>query len=223
LRQLVFERLNTGGVKLSQQEVRNCLYQGDFNSMLFELATHPVFRAAWGLPQYGREEAINPPPELLRDRFYSKMTDVEVILRFFALRHAEHYQRGMQGFLDLYMVRSRRFTRDDLSHLRALFVQTLELASAIYGDLIFRPWDVKGSRWAQYPKRAFADAVMVGLSRNLDSAEVLRQRRQTVIDETRRLFESHARGTFTGRGNTKADVQERIFLFNEMLHLVAQR
>jgi uncharacterized protein with ParB-like and HNH nuclease domain len=30
LKQLVFERLNTGGVELSQQEVRNCIYQGPF-------------------------------------------------------------------------------------------------------------------------------------------------------------------------------------------------
>jgi len=31
LRQQVFERLNTGGVKLSHQEIRNSLYQGPFN------------------------------------------------------------------------------------------------------------------------------------------------------------------------------------------------
>ena len=28
LKQLVFERLNTGGIKLEHQEIRNCLYQG---------------------------------------------------------------------------------------------------------------------------------------------------------------------------------------------------
>jgi len=31
LRQEVFERLNTGGIRLSPQEIRNALYQGRFN------------------------------------------------------------------------------------------------------------------------------------------------------------------------------------------------
>ncbi len=51
LRQMVFERLNTGGVELSQQEVRNCLYQGPFNEMLLRLAKNDHFRRAWGVPQ----------------------------------------------------------------------------------------------------------------------------------------------------------------------------
>jgi len=222
LRQLVFERLNTGGVELSQQEVRNCLYQGGFNSMLFELAAHTAFRAAWGLPPYSSEEATNPPSDLLRNTFYAKMTDVEVILRFFALRHVDHYQRGMQGFLDLYMVRSRRFTPEDLSHLGTLFTETIELASAIYRDAIFRPWNVKEGKWASSPQRAFADAVMVGLSRNLKQAVLLLQRSEAVVDATKHLFEQHTDGTFTGRGNTKADVRERINLYDEMLRGIAR-
>ena len=30
----IFHRLNTGGMKLNNQEIRNCIYSGDFNSML---------------------------------------------------------------------------------------------------------------------------------------------------------------------------------------------
>jgi hypothetical protein len=33
----VFERINTGGRTLSPQEIRNCVYQGLFNSLLIEL------------------------------------------------------------------------------------------------------------------------------------------------------------------------------------------
>jgi hypothetical protein len=222
LRQLVFERLNTGGVELSQQEVRNCLYQGSFNSLLFELAAHQGFRAAWELPPYSSEEDVNPPRDLLRNSFYAKMTDVEVILRFFSLRHAAHYQRGMQGFLDLYMVRSRRFTDDDLAVLRRVFTDTMDLAGAVYGDLIFRPWSARDGKWATSPQRAFADAVMVALSRNLKHAELLAQRKDAVLEGTKRLFEGHPEGTFTGRGNTKADVNERIELYADMLRDIVQ-
>src|SRR5947208_6778968 len=35
----LFERLNTGGIALSAQEIRDCIYQGTFSQMLEELAT----------------------------------------------------------------------------------------------------------------------------------------------------------------------------------------
>jgi hypothetical protein len=221
LRQLVFERLNTGGVVLSQQEVRNCLYQGPFNTLLFALAANPHFRRAWQLPPHSPSEDATPPEELLENPFYAKMTDVEMVLRFFALRHATHYQRGMQGFLDLYMVRARRFAEADLQHLRELFEATIELGSSVFGEVLFRPWQQKEDQWASAVQRAFADAVMVGFSRNLQHSSVLANRKQDVIEATKRLFEAHPPGTFTGRGNSKADVSERINLFSEMLREVA--
>src|SRR5947208_6293354 len=47
LRQEVFERLNTGGIKLSKQEARNALYQGKFNNLLLDLVKNPIFRMIW--------------------------------------------------------------------------------------------------------------------------------------------------------------------------------
>jgi len=221
LRQLVFERLNTGGVKLSQQEVRNCLYQGEFNNLLHRLATRAPFRRAWELPVYSESEQANPPVELLENSFYSKMSDIEVVLRFFALRHADQYTRGMQGFLDVYMVRTRQFQAGDLTQLEALFDETIDLGTAIFGDLLFRPWSVKEGNWADHPHVAFSDAVMVGLARNLAHADLLLKKKDVVLGATQQLFQKHEDGTFTGRGNTKADVSNRINLFDKMLREVA--
>ena len=50
LRQVAFERINTGGISLSKQEVRNCLYTGTFNDLLFELSKNKIFANAWGIP-----------------------------------------------------------------------------------------------------------------------------------------------------------------------------
>jgi hypothetical protein len=66
------------------------------------------------------------------------MKDVEILLRFFALRHADNYQRGMKGFLNLYMVRARTFTEEDIAYLRNLFETTMTLARQIYGDLLLQ-------------------------------------------------------------------------------------
>jgi hypothetical protein len=61
---------------------------------------------------------------------------------------------------------------------------------------------------------------MVGLFRNLASAEPLKKNATAVVAATKQLFEKHEAGTFTGRGNTKADINERIALFDKMIREV---
>ena len=220
LRQQVFERLNTGAVKLSHQEIRNSLYQGKFNRLLLEVARNPLYREAWGVPAYTPDEDQKLSDELAKNKNYIMMRDVEIALRFFALRHAEHYQRGMKGFLDLYMVRSRSFSDEDINFLKSLFDRTIELAHAVFQETLFKPWEPKSREWSDKSQVAFADAVMVGLSRHLDHNVLLEERRARILAETMRLFEENPQGTFTGRGNTKQDVQDRIGLFDQMLEKV---
>jgi len=52
LRSLVFERLNTGGVKLSPQEIRNCLFFGKFNNLIIDLASSENFTKSWDIPSH---------------------------------------------------------------------------------------------------------------------------------------------------------------------------
>lgn len=217
LRQEVFERLNTGGIKLSYQEIRNALYQGKFNSLLLELVKNATFRRVWLLPPYSESAEKNRAEEFVTNSLYVSMRDVEIVLRFFALRHAEHYRWGMKGFLDLYMVRARAFTEEDVQCLRSLFDKTVEIGWAIYGDTLAHPWDSAKTTWSNRPHIAFADAVMVGISRHLDKESELIKKKQSIIEATRQLFETHETGTFTGRGNTRKDVQERIQLFDRMI------
>lgn len=213
----MFERLNTGGIKLANQEIRNSIYHGKFTQMLLEAAKNPRFRGAWGVPLFTLEEEVQAPPALLENNFWSQMRDLEVILRFFALRHAEHYRGGMAGFLDLYSVRARHFTDQDVSFLLSLFEMTIDLAADVFKDNLFCPWDLKAGSWSPRPQVAFTDAVMVGFSRHLDQREEIRARALELIDATRELFSTHEDGTFTGRGNTKADVEQRIALFDDMI------
>ncbi|MFZ2640405.1 MAG: DUF262 domain-containing protein [Verrucomicrobiia bacterium] len=220
LKELVFERLNTGGVRLSQQEVRNCIYQSKLNELLLELGKLPTFRKTWDLPSYSETELSAPSDELLDNRFYSTMQDLEVILRFFALRHYTHYQRGMQGFLDLYMLRAQCFGDADIAFLRKQFTDTLNLGAEIFGEKLFRPFDKTNHEWEKKPHVAFSDAVMVGLSAYLDQSKQLVHKQQDVVVGTMNLFQAHEDGTFTGRGNSKKDVENRINLFKGLLATV---
>lgn len=64
----VFERINSSGRTLLPQEIRNCVYQGPINSLLFELNANKKWRELWG--------DVSPD---------ERMRDLEYILRFFAL------------------------------------------------------------------------------------------------------------------------------------------
>jgi hypothetical protein len=214
LKQKTFERLNTGGVDLSQQEVRNCLYYGKFDSLLIALARHPIFAKAWGIP------IEDNSPELSTNNLYKKMEDAELVLRFFALRNVEYFRNGMEGFLDLYMMKSLGFSERDIEFLKEIFLQTLNLAHQIYEESLFKPFDPKSGTWKKNSYKAYYDAVMVGLSRHLDKAEILIAKKSQLIEETKKLFNKKESRLLTGEGRTKAEIQERIRMFDEMLSQV---
>lgn len=220
LRQLVFERLNTGGVKLTHQEIRNALYQSKFNDLLLELARGDAFRDCWGIPAVTEAEEVAPSDELLENAMYRKMGDIELVLRFFALRHVQNFSGGIQTFMTRYTIRAQHFTDADLGVLRELFEWTFGMANRIFGDLVFRPYLLTKHKWARLPHRAFYDAVMVGLSRHTDSEQNLMAKSVQIIEKTQELFETHASGTFTGRGNSRKDIENRIDLFDQMLDSV---
>ena len=217
LRQQVFERLNTGGVELENQEIRHCIYHNPFDELLVELSRHAAMRAAWKLPPYSVEEDNNPPDQLLTYSHYSKMRDIEFVLRFFALRHVEHYRGGMQNFLDYYMVRSRRFSAADIAELREIFNRTIDLAHQIYAENLFAPWNTKRNQWSGTPQVAFADSIMVGLSSSLEKSVQLLARRDEIVEATRQLVIASPRGTFTGQRNTKDAIRDRIGAYTAML------
>ncbi len=76
----VFERINTSGRTLMPQEIRNCIYQGPLNDLLFALNKVEPWRSLYG----NKDED-------------SRMRDIELILRFFALSSPEFYQLEQEG------------------------------------------------------------------------------------------------------------------------------
>jgi len=218
LRQLVFERLNTGGIKLERQEIRNSLSHGPFNEMLYELARLDLFRDIWGLPRFANEELNNHKLPVYQASFFKTMEDIEVVLRFFALRHMVHYQYGIQGFLDLYMIRSKAFGANDIQFLFELYRSTLQCAASIYGEHVFRVPNDGG--WAAKPTKGMYDAVMVPLSELVPHFSELVERRQIVIKKTVELIETAGVSAITGRASTKKDLENRLDLFRRLFRAV---
>jgi len=81
----LFERLNTGGVILTDQEVRECIYRGPFMDLLSELANYEAFKTVVILPKSRWKDG----------------TPEEYVLRFFAfLEHYKDFDHSVKGFLN---------------------------------------------------------------------------------------------------------------------------
>ncbi|UOA28236.1 DUF262 domain-containing protein [Pseudosulfitobacter sp. DSM 107133] len=221
LREIVFERLNTGGVALERQEIRNALFQGRLNETIMDLSRHDTIRKAWKLPLYDPEEDEKKDPDLVKSSFYQKMEDAELVLRFFALRNVDHYAKGMQGFLDLYMLKASRLGDYAIDQLEDHFTLVMDTVEKIYGDLAFQPFVPEKNEWLGRPQKAFFDAVTVAISQNIQEADILVQKKDEILQRTKQLFKDHEEGTFTGRGNTKSDIKNRIDIYSRMLADVA--
>lgn len=84
----LFERLNKGGVNLTPQEIRSCVYRGGFNDFIKELSNDSNFRECVHL-SYAHE---------------NDGTREELVLRFFAyLYDIDSFNHSVKDFLNEYM------------------------------------------------------------------------------------------------------------------------
>lgn len=141
----IFERLNTGGTKLSAQEIRNCVFSGKFNNFLLELNTNENWRHF-----------------ITVDTEKSHQKDVELILRFFALYDdLLSYKKPMKTFLSEYMRKKSNISEDELQTKRKLFQ---DVTSAIYKNLGINPFHIRNQI-----NSAVCDSVMVAFAKNLNN------------------------------------------------------
>jgi hypothetical protein len=122
----VFERINTSGRSLMPQEIRNCVYQGGFNSLLFELNKYENWRK-----QFGSETED------------SRMRDLEFILRFFALSsdlfRSEPTERiSLKKFLNRYMGVKRNPPVPEIESMRERFRRSIDFTMQAFGAAAFQ-------------------------------------------------------------------------------------
>ncbi|MGE6756624.1 DUF262 domain-containing protein [Corallococcus interemptor] len=147
LKKMVFERLNSGGVKLGSQETRNAVYSGPLNKLCLDLSESEMFRRMWGIPLEPAPEEKNADeeseetvdePTVAGTRMFEKMEDVELVLRFFAYRQIDEFKAGLNKiseFLDLFIVRGNNFSASLLANYRTMFESTVSfLWNALEGD-----------------------------------------------------------------------------------------
>jgi uncharacterized protein with ParB-like and HNH nuclease domain len=140
----VFERLNSGGVVLQGQEIRNCIYAGLFNDTLIKLNRRPSWRQIIG--------------KKTEDK---RMRDAELMLRFFALFHnVTRYKKPMKKFLNDFMKVNKRPSVDQVNNFSREFNETSDAIIAYLGE---QPFHIhRGLNAAVY------DSVFTAFARHLD-------------------------------------------------------
>lgn len=141
----VFGRLNTGGRKLSPQEIRSAIYHGSLSDLLERLNQNPTWRK-----MFGKEN--------------ERLKDQELILRFLALRSGQTYFRPMEEFLNQFAKKNQRASRAFLMEAAGHFNTTIDAAYGCIGQRAFRS--------ARAVNAAIFDSVSVGLSRRLDRGPI---------------------------------------------------
>jgi uncharacterized protein with ParB-like and HNH nuclease domain len=176
----IFHRLNSGGVRLNNQEIRNCVYSGPFNDMLKEF------------------DAKDPNWNQIKKRIWGKIDrfrTIEVLLRMLAFDDRfEKYNGNLADFLNKFMHEKMKLPDSEAQALKSRLQQVSKL-----GKDALSPYNSKISL-------TLIEALMVGLLRNLStqasrSAIDLNTSFAKMIHDP--LFSEAARYAIASEGNVK--------------------
>lgn len=213
LRAQVFERLNTGGEQLNPQELRNSLYAGSFNQLLIDLSKDPLFTKAWKIPNHKKNTLSDGSPSeiLRRNNLFKRMTDVEIVLRFFAFKEPERISGSVRSMLDSTMVRYRNSDEHKISELKASFRGAIKLSTTVFGDDVFVIPKGEHAPRARL-SRPFFDAQMVVMHQMADRRKAIVRHAAVVKENVLGLAdpESDSYELIVGRANTAVAVRSRI-------------
>lgn len=218
LKKMVFERLNSGGVKLGSQETRNAVYNGPLNKLCLELSANEKFRRMWGIPLDPKPEEKNADEETDETidesttagiHMFEKMEDVELVLRFFAYRKIGEFKAGLNkisDFLDRFIVVGNKFPQEGLAAYRVMFEATIDFLWDVLEGEAFTVLDPSKKR----PTKIVYDPLMFAAN----SPDVVPHRAKLVAKKAvlRGELEAMYKGNqalFSGRRTNFKDTQDR--------------
>jgi hypothetical protein len=183
----LFQRLNTGGVKLSEQEVRNCvmvMLNADLHEKLVAATNNPDFITCIALT----------------DRSTSEQKPMELLLRFLVYRYKDYDQKiDVHDWLDETAIDICTDEKYDIDGELKIFGRVLSMLAQTLGQDSFKKFSqgsfVRGFLISSY------EAVTHGISKNIDNIEAngtaaLRQCIEDMWDDER--FSNNAKAGVRG-------------------------
>lgn len=219
LKQLVFERINSGGVKLEGQETRNAIFDGPLNQLCIRLSRNPSLCRLWAIPEAAQDEAQGgkPSQERVENPRFREMEDVELVLRFFAYRQKHRLQKSgesLASYFDRFLREGNQFPDGTLDDLAALFERTIDLTERLLGTgafYLFRKRMRAGEEswaWRESPTTTVYDSVMFSLSLLLEREEELLERSEDIRAQLSDFYKDNYE-TFEGRNVNPKALMER--------------
>ena len=140
----IFHRLNTGGLKLTNQEIRNCIYTGPFNRLLRRIVAHKTFVRTFSISKHRKYRQSNE----------------ELVLRILTFsENFINYRGPLSKHLNSFMSKYRYANDDIIEIFENGFMQALTL---LYERIL-----------AEEPlprlSRATTEAILVGIIRNYET------------------------------------------------------
>ncbi|RUT25229.1 hypothetical protein C0V97_11570 [Asaia sp. W19] len=160
----LFQRLNTGGAKLSEQEVRNSIAVS-INRSFYD----------WIIAQSNNQDfknATSQTPVAL-----DAQEGVELALRFLAFRNVA-YQPGLDvhEYLDEALMTLASDPKFDMISEGLVFERTFKILNNALGTAAFKKWD--GNAFKGMFLMSVYEVMSTGVSRNLAAIESMQQDRQ---------------------------------------------
>ena len=172
----LFQRLNTGGAQLSQQEVRNCIavmINPDLYKLLIKLSENDDFVKTTNQTETAVE----------------KQAGVELVLRYFAFKH-HPYKNGLDvhEYLDSALVEISKNEKIDWQEEEEEFKNTFNLLNESLGDKAFKRWD--GNSFGGKFLMSLYETIAFGVSQNIDeiSGQIRDDQTNFVISRAKALW-----------------------------------
>ncbi|ART82591.1 hypothetical protein CBP31_08140 [Oceanisphaera profunda] len=174
----LFQRLNTGGAHLSEQEVRNCV------AVMINLGLYTLLK---GLSEF--EAFVTTTSQT--SNALEKQAGIELVLRYFSFRN-HPYKRGLDvhEYLDQALIHMSKDDNIDWTKEKENFEKTFTLLSKVLGEDVFKRWD--GSAFSGKFLMSLYETIAFGISKNITNYESLSPELQTEIitKKIKKLWES---------------------------------
>ncbi len=141
----VFERINSGGIRLSPQEIRNCINDGPLLEVVRSCNLDEYWRKCFG-------------------DMNNRQKDQELIIRFFAMyERADEYKRPMKDFLNDFSSDYNEVDTSKLEKLGDVFKRSIKLCWEAKGKAAFRP--------SRALNAAVFESVLLGVAKRVEGKQ----------------------------------------------------
>jgi hypothetical protein len=228
LKQLVFERINSGGVKLEPQESRNAVFNGPLNELCIRLARNKYLCKTWKIPEQTDDE-INKGilnENLIKNDLFRDMGDVELVLRFFANRQREgliKYTSSLKDYLNNFLKYGNGIPANSLDEMSKVFNATMEFLYELLGESAFYMYRNREGKWNWYTRATTAvyDPLTVVASEFLENKIQILSKKEDVQKIFEDFYSKHY-DDFEGRNTNQGVINKREYLMRELFQTLSK-